>query len=107
MPRLPAPPSKSRRRRQPTGGAAARARLAGQVQSGGAGAAVAAPFSAELELLQRAQTAYTRHEFSGALTLLAEHARRFPRGHLAEERDALRVRCLLGAGRRARRIGPP
>lgn len=56
-------------------------------------------FTGELELLQRAQAAYTRREFSGALALLAEHARRFPRGHLAEERDALRVRSLLGAGR--------
>ena len=57
------------------------------------------PFKGELELLQRAQAAYTRHEFSSALTLLDDHSRRFPRGHLAEERDALRVRCLLGAGR--------
>jgi len=61
--------------------------------------AAADRFTGELELLQRAQSAYTRREFSGALALLAEHARRFPRGHLAEERDALRVRSLLGAGR--------
>ena len=57
------------------------------------------PFTAELELLQRAHAAYTRHDFSVALTLVAEHARRFPNGHLAEQREALRVRSLAGAGR--------
>jgi hypothetical protein len=57
------------------------------------------PFTAELELLQRAHAAYTRRDFSVALTLVAEHARRFPNGHLAEQREALRVRSLAGAGR--------
>ena len=57
------------------------------------------PFTAELELLQRAHAGYTRRDFSGALTLIAEHARRFPRGHLAEQREALRVRSLAGSGR--------
>ena len=57
------------------------------------------PFTAELELLQRAQVAYTRREFPRALALIAEHARRFPRGPLAEQREALRVRSLVGSGR--------
>ncbi len=57
------------------------------------------PFTAELELLQRAHGAYTRHDFSAALTLVVAHARRFPSGHLAEQREALRVRSLAGAGR--------
>ena len=56
-------------------------------------------YTAELDLLQRAQVAYTRREFSTALTLIAEHTRHFFRGHLAEEQEALRVRCLRGAGR--------
>ena len=56
-------------------------------------------FTAELELLQRAHGAYTRHDFSVALTLVAEHARRFPRSQLAEQREALRVRSLASAGR--------
>jgi hypothetical protein len=56
-------------------------------------------FTAELELLQRAHSAYTRHDFAVALTLVGEHARRFPKGHLAEQREALRVRSLAGAGR--------
>jgi hypothetical protein len=58
-----------------------------------------ARFTAGLELLQRAHAAYTRHEFLGALALIGEHARRFPAGSLAEEREALRVRALLGCGR--------
>jgi hypothetical protein len=53
----------------------------------------------ELALLQRAHSAYTRHDFSGALALIAEHSRRFPNGHLAEQREALRVRSLGGSGR--------
>jgi hypothetical protein len=57
------------------------------------------PFTAELELLQRAQVAYTRHDFSIALALIEAHARRFPSGQLAEQREALRVRSLAGAGR--------
>ena len=57
------------------------------------------PFSAELDLLQRAHAAYTRRDFSAALALVAEHARRFPRGHLAEQREALHVRSLVGSGR--------
>lgn len=57
------------------------------------------PFAAEIALLQRAEAAYTRRDFSGTLTLIAEHARRFPRGHLAEEREALHVQSLVGAER--------
>jgi hypothetical protein len=55
--------------------------------------------SAELDVLQRAHAAYTRRDFSTALALAAEHARRFPTGHLAEQREALRVRSLFGSGR--------
>jgi hypothetical protein len=55
--------------------------------------------AAELDLLRRARGAYRARDFSGALLLLAEHDRRFPQGHLAEEREALHVRSLAGAGR--------
>jgi hypothetical protein len=63
-------------------------------------------YAAELELLRRAQSNYASHDFSDALVLVAEHARRFPSGRLAEEREALRVRSLVGAGRgdEARRV---
>lgn len=57
------------------------------------------PLGAELELLQRAHAAYSRRDFPVALTLVTEHARRFPRGQLAEQREALRVRSLIGSGR--------
>jgi hypothetical protein len=56
-------------------------------------------YAAELELLQRAQAAYTRRGFSDALVVIAEHGRRFPNGRLAEQREALRVKSLAGSGR--------
>src|SRR4051812_48183589 len=52
----------------------------------------------EVELLQHAHLAYARRDFRGALALVAEHARRFPDGPLAEECEALRVESLLAAG---------
>lgn len=55
-------------------------------------------YAAELSLLNRSQAAYGRGNLSGALAFLSEHARRFPRGRLAEEREALRVRSLAGIG---------
>jgi hypothetical protein len=56
-------------------------------------------YAAELYLLQRAQSDYASQDFPDALVLVAEHARRFANGRLAEEREALRVRSLAGAGR--------
>lgn len=56
-------------------------------------------YAAELALLQGAQAAYSDRSFATALHLVAEHARRFPNGRLAEEREALRVKALSGAGR--------
>lgn len=58
-----------------------------------------ASYGAELELMRSAHVAYARHDFTSALLLAGEHARRFPGGLLTEEREALRVRSLLGAGR--------
>lgn len=55
-------------------------------------------YAAELALLQRAQVAYTGGDFQGARALVAEHARQFPNGRLAEDREALRVRSLAGSG---------
>ncbi|HZL16793.1 MAG TPA: hypothetical protein VFG23_03490 [Polyangia bacterium] len=56
-------------------------------------------YAAELGLLQRAQSDYASHDFPDALVLVGEHARRFPNGRMAEERDALRVRSLANMGR--------
>jgi len=55
-------------------------------------------YAPELELLHRAHAAYGKRDFANALRLLAEHARRFPNGRLAEEREALRVRALNSSG---------
>lgn len=55
--------------------------------------------AAELELMRRAHSAYGQGNFGTALALVNEHARKFPGGLLAEEREALRVRSLAGAGR--------
>jgi hypothetical protein len=61
----------------------------------------------ELALLQPARVALQRGDFAAALRAVAEHARRFPRGRLVEEREALRVFALIGAQRRgeAERVG--
>jgi hypothetical protein len=56
-------------------------------------------FAAETELLRRAHAAYASRDFLSALLLVAEHSRRFLSGVLSEEREALRVRSLAGAGR--------
>jgi hypothetical protein len=53
----------------------------------------------ELRLLSRARAAVARTDFAAALPLIAEHARRFRDGRLAEEREALRVGALAGLGR--------
>lgn len=59
----------------------------------------------ELRLLRRARASVAEGDFEGALRPIAEHARRFPDGTLAEEREALRVKSLstLGQTEEARR----
>jgi len=54
----------------------------------------------ELRLLEQARAAGAREDFVLTIQLLDEHARRFRTGRLAEEREALRVRALVGLGRR-------
>lgn len=56
-------------------------------------------YAAELRLLHQAQTACAARDFTSALEVLREHRQRFPTGRLAEQREALRVRALSGAGR--------
>jgi outer membrane protein assembly factor BamD (BamD/ComL family) len=53
----------------------------------------------ELRLLQQARAAVAQGDFTGALPLITEHARRFQNGRLAEEREALRVKTLSRLGR--------
>lgn len=58
-------------------------------------------FAAELQVLQPARQAVARGEYSSALGIIAEHHRLFPHGVLTEEREALRVKALVGLGRAA------
>ncbi len=53
----------------------------------------------ELRLLRRARAAVAREDFGAALPPIAEHTRRYRNGRLAEEREALRVKTLVGLGR--------
>lgn len=54
----------------------------------------------EVALLSRAQAALSRGRPQEALEALSEHAARFPRGALAEERAATRARTLCALGRK-------
>ena len=60
------------------------------------------PLAEEMALLKQAKLALSRGEPKRALTLLDEHADRFPRGVLLQERQALRVVALCDAGDRTR-----
>jgi hypothetical protein len=53
----------------------------------------------ELQLLSRARQADARHDYGAGLALLAEHERNYPAGRLAEEREVLRLKALVGLGR--------
>lgn len=53
----------------------------------------------ELHLMRQARAAVARGDFAEALSPIAEHTRRFKNGRLVEEREALRVKALVGLGR--------
>lgn len=53
----------------------------------------------ELALLERAQIAATRGDHAAVLVIARDHETRYPKGRLNEERDALRVRAMIGLGR--------
>ena len=55
--------------------------------------------SEELTLLDKARRAVMARNFDRALRVIERHVRSFPNSPLAEEREALRVRALQGAGR--------
>jgi outer membrane protein assembly factor BamD (BamD/ComL family) len=52
----------------------------------------------ESALIARAQSALARGEPALAIAALREHETRHPRGQLAEEREALWISALVGAG---------
>ena len=49
--------------------------------------------------MRQARAAVARGDFEVALSATSEHARRFKNGRLVEEREALRVKALMGLGR--------
>lgn len=53
----------------------------------------------EKSFVEQARVAMARQDPNAALEALAQHARRFPRGQLTEERMALEVMALSSAGR--------
>ena len=58
--------------------------------------------AAERKLVEMARSALARGHTDGALAALHRHARAFPRGQLAEERDSLFVQALVAKGDLAR-----
>jgi hypothetical protein len=54
--------------------------------------------SEELALLDRARRAVVAGDFDIALRAIQRHARSYPKSQLGEEREALRVKALKGAG---------
>ena len=56
---------------------------------------------AELALIKRARDAEQRQRPAEGLAALAEHARRFPRGTLADERRVMKAELLCASGRTA------
>lgn len=57
--------------------------------------------AAERALLEMARTSLTRGQPQTALEAIAQHARRHPKGQLAEERDSLWIRALVASGKGA------
>jgi hypothetical protein len=55
-------------------------------------------FAAELAVLEPARRDISRGDYAAALVALSKHRREFPSGLLSEEREALQVRALWGAG---------
>lgn len=55
----------------------------------------------EVAILSRAEAELHADRYQGALRVLEEHERKFPRGKLTQERVAARIRALCGLGRTA------
>ncbi len=66
----------------------------------GAPSSGSSSLAAERALLDDARGALGSGDAARALGLLDEHARRFPKGQLGEEREALAIQALVALGRR-------
>jgi hypothetical protein len=75
-----------------------RPKSAAQVES--AAATSIQTYAIEAGLLEPARRSIGSGNYAAALTALARHQREYPRGQLAQEREALRVRALWGMGQK-------
>lgn len=57
--------------------------------------------SRERQIIEKARSALARGDAEGALAAVGEHTKTFPRGQLAEAREAIAVQALVRAGRHA------
>ncbi len=64
-------------------------------------AAVPSDLAAEQALIDTARSALSRGRAADALRAADDHARQFPRGRLAEERETMAIQALLLTGRRS------
>jgi hypothetical protein len=99
-PRVHAPASLDERHTAPTERRAAPAH-----EEAPAPARPANVLGAEQALLDPARAALARGDGKGALALLDQHARRFPDGALAQEREAMTIHALVRAGEPERARG--
>lgn len=53
----------------------------------------------ELAILEQAQQAASRDDHAAVLAITRDHEVHYPKGRLSEEREALRVRAMIGLGR--------
>jgi TolA-binding protein len=63
--------------------------------------APADPLSLELSAIESARAALGRRDYSRALRLLDDHAKRFPKAHLMAEATVLRIEALVARGDKA------
>ena len=75
------------------------ARVPSAARAAGTAAAAVDTLAAEHVVLDRARARMLSGDPDGALVEIKHHLALFPRGVLAEERDALRVEALVGVGR--------
>jgi hypothetical protein len=83
---------------QDTAAATAEARSEAALQHGKKTASKHDVVIEELALLERAQLAAARNDHATVLVIAHEHELRYPKGRLNEEREALRVRAMIGLG---------
>jgi hypothetical protein len=99
LPEPVAPPPVSSTPQQPTASAPGAPAVTAIPTRATAPAPSGSSLSAERAILDGARSALSAGEAARALSLLDEHARRFPKPQLGEEREALAIQTLIAAAR--------